>query len=330
MSEANNHATPFNSESDNTSCPINSNSATQQNEIIEKNSESTANNGLPSNSLVDKATSSLQDNTKPNQPLTQKMDWQKVAHKLREYNRKLHKNVFRLEQQLAEIDNKFNKHIEKSRSSDLLLAQQAEEIENYQEQIATVNQQLTSQQQQIDSQEAIITKLSQQHELSQKQTAELERECTLLQEKYSNKSYELNTKEQENQELQTQLSQLQAHTLQCEAELKRYKEKAEASRKEKASSRHQNYPHNRYIQPWSTASIIEPKIALPKTKIQPAKVHRAAKTSEKTGMTAEIGNWSASTILPSKTSKSKAVKSSESKKPQSLAAVDLPTFPRPQ
>ena len=55
-----------------------------------------------------------------------KMNWQRVAHKLREYNRKLLKKVFRLEQELAEIDNKFNKYVEKSQNNDALLVQQAE------------------------------------------------------------------------------------------------------------------------------------------------------------------------------------------------------------
>ena len=322
MSEANKNATPFNSESDNAPSPADNNSAIGQNEVREKKSESIADNCLPLNGS-ERSTTTSPDNGKPEQPSTPKMDWQQIAHKLREYNRKLHKKVFRLEQQLAEVDNKFNKHVEKSRSSDLLLAQQAEEIENYQEHISTVNRELANSQQQIDSQSATIATLSEQHELSQKQAAKLERDCTLLQEKYNNKSYELNAKEQENQDLQTQLSQLQAHALQREAELKRYKEKA--------SSHQRNYPHNKYIQPWSTSSIIEPKIALPQTKIQPAKIHRAAKTKEMTDTAAKITPpWSASTILPGKVSKSKAVKSSESKKPQSLASVDLPTFPRPK
>ncbi|MEM8717902.1 MAG: hypothetical protein AAGE84_01145 [Cyanobacteria bacterium P01_G01_bin.39] len=260
--------------------------------------------------------------------VTQKMNWQKVAHKLREYNRKLLKKVFRLEQELAEIDNKFNKYVEKSQNSDILLAHQAEEIKKYQEQITLLTQQLATSQQHVEQQNLLNKKISEQQQFSQQQTAQLERECTLLQEKYTRQAYELTTKEQENDQLRIQLNQQQQHTLEQEAELKKYQ--AAALRKEKATSNQKNYPHNRYIQPWSTSTIAEPKIALPR-KSQPAKFERThSPTSDTIKTAAEIATRSASTLPNQKTEKSQPVKPPRSKKPQSLAAVDLPTFPRPQ
>ena len=338
MSEANQNTTFFDSESgwDNQSDPSDNeahNPSESNNQVTEIVSESVSENDslLPgdiANSAVSQGTQcgSMEDSASS----TQKMDWQKIAHKLREYNRKLIKKVFRLEQELAEIDNKFSKSVEKSQNSDLLLAHQAEEIKSYQENLALCTQQLTSSQEQIDSQELIIQQISEQHELSQKQAAQLERECTSLQEKYNQQAFELVIKERENQELQSQLNQQQQNALQLEAELKRYQE-AETSRKEKATSRHQNYPHNRYIQPWSTSTIPEPKIALPRNKPQATKAEpRDVKTSETIKTAAKIATWSASTVPKQKADKSKTTKSSQSKKPQSLAAVDLPTFPRPQ
>ena len=284
--------------------------------------------------------------------VTAKMDWQRVAHKLREYNRKLLKKVFRLEQELAEIDNKYNKYVEKSRNSDMLLVQQAGELESDREKLAVMVEQLANSQQQLDERELIIKQISEQHELSQQQAAQLERECTLLQEKYNQKAFELVAKEKENQELQSELSQQQHTALQQEAQLKRYQEAA--SRKEKAASRNQNYPHNRFIQPWSNSTILEPKIALPKTKsvtkpgmqrgseaFAPRSVGEIARKTpsniDPIKTAAEIATWSTSagakkvdrtTITTATTAKAK--KSQQSKKPQSLAAVDLPTFPRPQ
>ncbi|HEY9768289.1 MAG TPA: hypothetical protein V6C71_07235 [Coleofasciculaceae cyanobacterium] len=329
MSEANNNATSYNSES----ILTNQSDRVEQDEVAENVSEPEAkNNQLLSEQISDSAASQAKNNanTANTEDLVQKMNWQRVAHKLREYNRKLLKKVFRLEQELAEINNKFNKYVEKSQSSDLLLAHQAEEIQNYQEQIALLSQQFNSSQQQIDGQETIIKQLSEQHELSQKQTAQLERECTLLQEKYNDKAFELVAKEQESQELQIQLSQHQRHALQREAELKRYQEKAQASRQAKATSRNQNYPHNRYIQPWSISTIPEPKIALPKTKAQTIPVKQTkTKTAETVKTAAEIATWSASTAQVN-TEQPEIAKSSQAKKPQSLAAVDLPTFPRPK
>ena len=264
-----------------------------------------------------------------NESSTGIMDWQRVAHKLREYNRKLLKKVFRLEQELAEIDNKFNKYVEKSQNSDVLLARQAEELESYQEKVALLLKQLAGSQQQIENQELLIQQVSQQHELSQQQTAQLERECTLLQEKYNQKAFELATKEQESEKLKSELSQQQDSVLQQEAKLKRYQEAA--SRKEKAVSRNQNYPHNRFIQPWSTSIIPEPKIALPKNKSQATKVQKTlGNTAETIQTAAKVATWSATTARNKAEQTQIATKPNQSKKPQSLAAVDLPTFPRPQ
>ena len=281
-----------------------------------------------------------------------KMDWQRVAHKLREYNRKLLKKVFRLEQELAEIDNKYNKYVEKSRNSDMLLVQQAGELESDRENLAVMVEQLANFQQQLDERELIIKQISEQHELSQQQAAQLERECTLLQEKYNQKAFELVAKEKENQEIQSELSQQQHIALQQEAQLKRYQEAA--SRKEKTASRNQNYPHNRFIQPWSNSTILEPKIALPKTKsvtkpamqrgseaFAPRSVREIARKTpsniDPIKTAAEIATWSTpaaakkvdrTTITTATTAKAKKLQ--QSRKPQSLAAVDLPTFPRPQ
>lgn len=293
--------------------------------------------------------------------VTAKMDWQRVAHKLREYNRKLLKKVFRLEQELAEIDNKYNKSVEKSKNSDMLLVQQAEELKSDREKMAVMIEQLADSQQQFDDRELIIKQISEQHELSQQQAAQLERECTLLQEKYNQKAFELVAKEKENQELQSELSQQQHTVLQLEAQLKTYQEAA--SRKEKAASRNQNYPHNRFIQPWSNSTIPEPKIALPKTRsatkpaiqpgvgqsadrrrgvfapppVQPTIARKTPGNIDPIQTAAEIATWSASTAAAKKAERTsipaptaKAKKPQQSKKPQSLASVDLPTFPRPQ
>lgn len=319
MSEVNHNATSFNSES---ILSDQSERTVEQNEVTETVSGSVVKQHL-SVPEVARQTNEAQTNaaTASPEPLSRKMDWQKVAHKLREHNRKLYKNIFRLEQELAELDNKFNKYVEKSQNSDLLLAQQAEEIKQYQENIALLTQQLASSQEQIEERDSSIKRVSQQQELSQTQTAQLERECTLLQEKQDRQTLELAAKDRENQELQIQLSQQQRTVLQQEAELKRYRE-AEACRK-KTSSRQQNYPHNKYIQPWTTSAIAEPKIALPKSKFaktQTATTKTAAKIASKSAV---IPNR-----LESKVS-SKVSNTAKGKKPQSLAAVELPSFPKP-
>ena len=59
------------------------------------------------------------------------------------------------------------------------------------------SQQLANERQETSSKKIAIEQLSQQYELSQKQMAQLERDCTLLQEKSNNQAYDLTTKEKE-------------------------------------------------------------------------------------------------------------------------------------
>lgn len=336
MSEANNNATSFSSESNLESLANNKNyQGKQQNQPRSTHDRSTVENDrLLANNISQPEASELQ-NTSPPEPdeSLSKMNWQKVAHKLREYNRKLLKQVFRLEQEIAEIDNKFNKYIEKSQNSDLLLAKQEEEIQNYQKQIALLTQDLATSQQQVSARETAIEDLSQQCELSQQQTARLERDCTLMQESYSQKNHELIAKDREIKDLQTKLNLQQRYALQYKAELKRYQEKTAISSIEPAIAPRQNYSNKRSIQPWSTSNTSD-KITLPRTKPQSSTVSRVKlEPSETIKTAAEIANWSTSGLknknkqTTKTTAKSQKSKSSRSK-PQSLAAIDLPTFPR--
>ena len=309
MSEANNNATSFSSEF---------------------NLDSSNNNHQQENPEV------ITDNSpKESEPQNQsKMNWQKIAHKLRDYNRKLNKQVLRLEQEIAEIDNRFNKYVEKSRSNDLLVAEQEAKIQTYQEQVALLTQHLAASHAQINSQEATIDNLTEQHELSQQQTARLERDCTLLQESYSQKSYELIAKEKEVKNLQEKFNQQQRCALQYKAELKRYQEKEKTALplKEPAANTRQNYHSNRSIPPWSTSTFSEPKNSLSKKKAQSTKVTSLNfKSSSETNKTAaQTATWGGSQLEKKQNSKTtNKSKSSKNGKPKSLADIDLLTFSRP-
>lgn len=293
MSEANSNATPFDSQS--------------RDEVTESCMGASQN----------------QDQT---ESLEKKMNWQKVAHKLREYNRKLLKQVFSLEQDIAEIDNRFKKHLEKSQSSDLLAAQQAEEIKKYQEEIALLTQQLDNSHQEVQTQKTTLQNLEQKFELSQQQAAQLERECTFLQENCHQKTYELITKDQEVEELQSRLSRQQQYVLQYKADLDRYlnQVKIPETTKEVISANNIPQNNNKPIQPWST-TISPSRISLPQTQSKPLSInHLASQPSKTIKAKTEIAQWSAPAIAKSNQ------ENNQSKKPQSLAAVNLPQFPRPK
>ena len=344
MTEANHNANSFNSE-------LNLGlSKTEHDNLEDKRVEASAaenSSGLEDNSLsVDSPPeAAVRQNCDSDSSITrssdeQKMNWQKVAHKLREYNRKLLKKVFRLEQELADIDNKFSKYVEKSRSSDVLVAQQEKEIRQYREEAALFDSKQANLQIAIDQKEITIANLSQQYELSQQQTAQLERECALLQENYNDRVYELTTKDREIKDLQNKLNQQQRSALQYKAELQRYQEKLAASTptstptisiKEPVIPRRQSHSHQKTIAPWSTSNISETKITLlPKEKSQSIPARKTAR-SKAIETAAQIATWSASQPQekPSKTNPTTAKpRSSVRVKPKSLAAVDLPTFPR--
>ncbi|MGD1919823.1 MAG: hypothetical protein ACFCAD_13585, partial [Pleurocapsa sp.] len=219
MTEANNNANSFNSESNLESFEAIEDRETKVETASETASE-TANessykhNNLSSDHIGDPTQNCSSNAIELNQLDDQKMNWQKVAHKLREYNRKLLKKVFRLEQELADVDNKFTKYVEKSRSSDVLVAQQEKEIRKYQEEAELFESQKADILAIIEQKEIAVNNLLEQYELSQQQTAQLERDCVLLQENYNHQVYELTTKDKEIKELQNKLSQQQRSALQ--------------------------------------------------------------------------------------------------------------------
>ena len=368
MTEANNHANSSN-EFNLESCKIDASDR--------KNKEEKA--SATGNINIEKQ--NLQSNNVLMQlePGEQTMNWQKVAHKLREYNRKLLKKEFRLEQELADIDNKFAKYIEKSRSNDVLVAQQEQEIRKYreqtesfdrtladyqaiidqkevitinlsqqqdlsQQQIARLEQEINEYQEQtksfdrtladrqeiIDRQKIEIAQLSKQRDLSQQQTAFIERDCALLQENYNHLLYELTVKDKEIKELQNKLSQQQA-PVRHQAELKRDRQVTPViPTKELTIPKRQSYSPQKTIKPWSTSAIPEKRIVLPQTKSQPIAAKRT-KPLERIETAAQIATWSAQ--APEKQNQidktTDKPQSSIKAQPKSLAAVDLPSFPRP-
>ncbi|MEM8828303.1 MAG: hypothetical protein AAGE96_02975 [Cyanobacteria bacterium P01_G01_bin.19] len=266
----------------------------------------------------------------------QAMNWQKVAHKLREYNRKLLKKVFRLEQDLADIDNKFTKQIEASRSSDILIAQQEKDIRKYREEIELFDRRKADFLTIIEQKEAAIADLSQRHQLSQQKFAQLERDCALLQENSNHQAYELNLKNKEIRDLQDKLNQQQRTALQYKVELQRYKEQpippAIPIKSKEPAIIQRKTSYQKTIKPWSAPAASETKTTLPKSKSKTIEFKQATPTNTiKT--TAQIATWSASEAERQKAASSKKTKgkppASVKVKPQSLAAVDLPTFPRP-
>ena len=245
------------------------------------------------------------------------IDWHKLAHKLREHNRKLLKKVFQLEQEVAETNNRIKEHQVRSQSTDMLIAQQAEEINHTQEEVAHVMQELETSQQEVHSQKVMVDSLTKQLETANEKFAQLERECALLQERYNQQTHDLLLKTQQIQELSSRLGRQQRYTLQYKAALDKYLDVA------------------------STSSISETKVdsALLQTHPQPIQAWSKQQTKQETstikssnlGFHKENYPCESELKLTSKNSKenwpSPLINTIDSgKKPKSLAAVELPKF----
>ncbi len=205
---------------------------------------------------------------------TKNIDWQKLAHKLREHNRKLLKKVFQLEQELAETDSQLKQQLDRSQSREIVVEQQAKAIKDFQEQVANLLENVEQSKRETQTQQILIETLSKQFEVSQQQTAQLERECALLQENYNQKTYELIAQGKQTQELHSRLNRQQRYTLQYKAALDRYLNNLADSESEPEleapdlATEIKNQP----IQVWSSVPLspsqdraTEKKIDLPKT-----------------------------------------------------------------
>jgi hypothetical protein len=132
-------------------------------------------------------------------------DWFNLARKLRQHNRELVKTVVQLEQALAESQEALQTQLMRSRSTDTLLAQQSEELNNAQEQITRLFRELEASHQTGQRQQILIDSLSQQFQESQEHIAQLEQEYYLTQETLTQKSQQLEKVQKEAQELRERL-----------------------------------------------------------------------------------------------------------------------------
>ena len=162
--------------------------------------------------------SSLEENidletTISNEAKEKDIDWHKLAHKLREHNRKLLKQVFQLEQAQIESARALEEQKEISRSQDLLAAKQAEKINRYQVEIDGMLQKIEAHERASFERKTIIKNLTLELETSQKKATKLETECTELMVYNEAKDRELQETKHKLQELNVRYKRQQQHLL---------------------------------------------------------------------------------------------------------------------
>jgi hypothetical protein len=249
-----------------------------------------------------------------------KIDWHKLAHKLREHNRQLLKKIFKLEQEIADTSNRLQEQITRSRNTDLLIAQQAEELNHHQEEISHLVQELETSQQEKHSQQILIESLSQQLTTHQERVAQLERDCAILQENYHQKTQELILKGQQAKELHARLHRQQRYTLQYKAALDKYVDISLGNNNKDLNISNSSFlMEPQPIKPWSVVEEQENSENNPKINNLPQPLPNSTNSDINTKQPPE-SNWPSPVIAPG----------NNDKKPKSLAAVELPNFPRQQ
>ena len=305
MSESNNLNQPNNSNSDNQSGnnrEMNNQANSEDNKVV--NSADLAAEQDTSTNLSPPVLESQKNNGETQK--TKNIDWHKLAHKLREHNRKLLKKVFQLEQEAAETNNRINEHKVRSQSTDMLIAQQAEEINHNQEEIAHLLQELETSQQEINAQKILVVSVTKQLEKANENFAQLERDCALLQEKDNQQTHNLLIKTQQLQELSARLNRQQRYTLQYKAALDNYLDVAETK-----VDNDRLPPHPQPIQAWSQIQATQETSTIKSSNLSiylESELQSIAKKTQE--------NWPSPIINTV----------DKDKKPKSLAAVELPTF----
>lgn len=148
-------------------------------------------------------------------------DWFALAQKMRQRNHRLHEQVAQLRQALKEKQEALHQELIRSRDRELLIIQQAEDMNTVQEQLARLFHALESSHQAAVRQQLLIETLSEQLQSSQERIAQLERECALTQQRYNEQSHQLMQEVNTSRELRSRLHRQQQQTLQFKTALEK-------------------------------------------------------------------------------------------------------------
>ncbi len=251
---------------------------------------------------------------------TQKnIDWQKLAHKLREHNRKLLKRVFTLEQEVAEAQNRCEEQNNQFQKNNLLVEQQSQKLNEHQEEVARLLQEVENSQQKLQEQQALAKNLAQQLEISQQETAKIERECATLQNSNNEKDYEIVVTNKQIQELQNKLDRQQQNTIKYRAALEKYISTGDLPQETAPSSSLPRINNREPIKSWSETHNQSKKPIISPDLVEFAEHSEASPLIAKKDATSKTNsNWPAPEIATV----------NKENKPKSIAAVKLPRFPR--
>ncbi len=262
--------------------------------------------------------SQLSSESKPVDSNQKNIDWQKLAHKLREHNRKLLKRVFILEQEVAEAQNRCQEQNDQFLTNNLLFEKQTETLNAHQEEVARLLQEVENSQQKLQEQQVLTKDLAQELEMAQQETAKIERECTKLQDSNSEKDYQILVTKKQVQELQNRLDRQQQNTIKYRAALEKYISTGDLPQQTVPSSSFPQISKSEPIKSWSETQTQQPSVSPDLLTVAEKSELSSVETQKIASSKNNNSNWPAPEI---------AVANKENQ-PKSIAAVKLPSFPR--
>ena len=131
----------------------------------------------------------------------------------------LRQEILVYKEAITEAERQLEAKTRRSQSADQLIAQQAEELSKVQEHLAYTVAEFQVYQEEAQRQQLQVETLAQNSATSQARTAELERECSLLQENCEEKGHQIKVLEQQLEEVRTRLQRQQRYAIQYKTAL---------------------------------------------------------------------------------------------------------------
>ena len=140
---------------------------------------------------------------------------------IRASNTNLLERTIELEQSLAESGNELLIEKARSHNAESLLSEKLDTLTAVQKQVHSLSKQLETAHQTVQQQQASIKNLTTQLVTSSERIAQMERECSLTQSNYNEKSHQLTQSENSSRELRSRLIRQQRYTMQLKVALEK-------------------------------------------------------------------------------------------------------------
>jgi predicted RNase H-like nuclease (RuvC/YqgF family) len=149
-------------------------------------------------------------------------DWYAIACKIRKQNQEFKEKTAKLETIIEEQKTQIKVQVIKNQDQNNLIEEQHQKIEALDLKITHYEEKIAQKDQQYQKQKSIFDDVNSELKKTQQLAAGLERECSLLQDKYNEIQHQLKQKEKENKELQIRLQRQQRYNTQYKAALDQY------------------------------------------------------------------------------------------------------------